>query len=159
MTPRLQYAVQSAEFFKKFAGFSMALNESAIEAGLRHLVEIRVSQVNGCGLCVDMHVKQATIHGERPLRLHHLVIWRESTLFSARERAALAWAEVLTRLPEHGVPDDLYEQVRGELSEKELSDLTFVVMAINGWNRANVAFRTLPGSMDAAYGLDKAGLS
>lgn len=87
MTPRLQYAVLSAEFFKKFAGFSRALNESAIEARLRHLVEIRVSQLNACGLCVDMRVKQATIHGERPLRLHHLVVWRESPLFSPRERA------------------------------------------------------------------------
>lgn len=158
MTPRLPYAELSADHFKRFAAFSMALNDGAIEAGLRHLVEIRASQLNGCGLCVDMHVKQATLHGERPLRLHHLAIWRESPLFDARERAALAWTEVLTRIPEHGVPDALYDSVRTQLSEKELSDLTFVVMAINGWNRANVAFRTVPGALDAAYGLDRAGL-
>lgn len=159
MTQRIHYAEQSAEFFKKFVAFSTSLNHSAIEEGIRHLVEIRASQLNGCGLCVDMHIKQATIHGERPLRLHHLAIWRESTLFVPRERAALAWTEVLTRIPEHGVPDELYERVRTQFSEKELSDLTFIVMSINAWNRANVAFRTVPGAYDAAFGLDKANLN
>jgi alkylhydroperoxidase family enzyme len=106
-----------------------------------------------------MHVKQARLHGERELRLHHLPIWRESTLFAPRERAALAWTEALTRLPEPGVPDDLYDRVRNELSEKELSDLSFAVMAINAWNRVNVAFRTVPGAQDKAFGLDKAGLA
>ena len=99
------------------------------------------------------------MHGERELRLHHLAIWRESTLFAPRERAALAWTEALTRLPEHGVSDDIYERVRTQFSEKELSDLTFEVTAINGWNRANVAFRTVPGSADKAFGLDKANLA
>ena len=159
MTQRINYAEQSAEFFKKFVAFSTALNNSTIEEGIRHLVEIRASQLNGCGLCVDMHIKQATIHGERPLRLHHLAIWRESTLFVPRERAALAWTEVLTRIPEHGVPNELYERVRTQFSEKELSDLTFIVMSINAWNRANVAFRTVPGAYDAAFGLDKANLN
>jgi len=159
MTQRINYAEQSSEYFKKFVAFSTALQDSSIEAGIRHLVEIRASQLNGCALCVDMHVKQATIHGERPLRLHHLAIWRESTLFSPRERAALAWTEALTRIPEHGVPDELFERVRGQLSEKEISDLTFIVMCINAWNRANVAFRTVPGSYDAAFGLDKAKLA
>jgi alkylhydroperoxidase family enzyme len=106
-----------------------------------------------------MHVKQAKIHGERELRLHHVAIWRESTLFSARERAALEWTEVLTRLPEHGVPDETYERVRSQLSEKESSDLTYAIVAINGWNRVNVAFQTVPGSSDKAFGLDKANLS
>ena len=159
MTQRINYAEQSAEFFKKFVAFITALNNSTIEEGIRHLVEIRASQLNGCGLCVDMHIKQATIHGERPLRLHHLAIWRESTLFVPRERAALAWTEVLTRIPEHGVPNELYERVRTQFSEKELSDLTFIVMSINAWNRANVAFKTVPGAYDAAFGLDKANLN
>src|SRR6187549_1508114 len=131
MSQRINYAQQSPELFRKFLEFSGALGNSTIEEGLRHLVEIRASQINGCGFCIDMHVKQARIHGERELRLHHLAIWRESTLFAPRERAALAWTEVLTRLPEQGVPDDLYERVRGQLSEKELSDLTFTLMAIN----------------------------
>ena len=159
MTQRINYAEQSSEYFKKFAAFSTSLNGSSIEEGIRHLVEVRASQMNGCGLCVDMHIKQATIHGERALRLHHLAIWRESTLFAPRERAALAWTEVLTRIPEHGVCDEIYDRVRAQLSEKEISDLTFIVMSINAWNRANVAFKTVPGSFDAAFGLGKANLS
>jgi alkylhydroperoxidase family enzyme len=106
-----------------------------------------------------MHVKQAKIHGETELRLYHVAIWRESNLFIPRERAALAWTEALTKLPEGGVPDEIYERVRGQLSEKEISDLTFVVMAINAWNRVNVGFKTVPGAADKAYGLDKAGLN
>ncbi|MNQ98725.1 hypothetical protein D3C85_1144300 [compost metagenome] len=106
-----------------------------------------------------MHVKEAKIHGEGELRLHHVAIWRESTEFSPRERACLAWTEALTTLGAHGVSDEIYERVRGELSEKEISDLSFAVMAINGWNRLNVGFRTVPGSADKAYGLDKAKFS
>src|SRR5439155_821078 len=123
------------------------------------LASLRASQLNGCGFCVDMHVKEARIHGERELRLHHVAIWRESTLFSPRERAALAWTEILTKLPQDGVPDDLFEHVRTQFTDQELSNLTFHVMAINGWNRVNVAYRTVPGSSDSAFGLDKANLT
>jgi len=122
-------------------------------------VAIRTSQLNGCGFCLDMHIKQAKLHGERELRLHHIAVWRESTLFEPRERAALAWTEVLTRLPEQGVPDELYERVRTQFSEKEISDLSFVVMLNNGWNRINVGFRTTPGTADVAFGLDMLGLN
>lgn len=159
MSQRIDYIKQSPELFRKFVEFSLLVDQAAIEAPIRDLVAIRASQINGCGFCVDMHVKQARLHGERELRLHHLPIWRESTLFAPRERAALAWTEALTRLPEPGVPDDLYDRVRNELSEKELSDLSFAVMAINAWNRVNVAFRTVPGAQDKAFGLDKAGLA
>ncbi|WP_062212883.1 carboxymuconolactone decarboxylase family protein [Aureimonas sp. AU12] len=159
MSPRIDYAQQSPDLFKAFMEFSLALKSSVIEPPIHDLVQIRASQLNGCAFCVDMHVKEATIHGERPLRLHHVAIWRESTLFAPRERAALAWTEVLTELPEGGVPDELYERVRGQFSEKELSDLTFSIMAINGWNRVGIAFKSMPGSADKAYGLDKAGLN
>jgi len=159
MTQRLNYAQQSPELFKKFMDFSMALKGSVIDEKLQALVEIRASQINGCGFCLDMHVKQAKILGETELRLYHIAIWRESTLFIPRERAALAWTEALTKLPEGGVSDEIYERVRGQLSEKEISDLTFVVMAINAWNRVNVGFKTVPGAADKAYGLDKAGLN
>jgi AhpD family alkylhydroperoxidase len=159
MTQRIDYPKQSPELFKKFVEFSTALRHSAIEEPIRDLVNIRASQINGCAFCVDMHVKEATIHGERPLRLHHVVIWRESPLFSARERAALTWTEILTHLPAEGVPDDVYEGVRAQLSEKELSDLTFLVMEINAWNRISVGFQTVPGSADKAFRLDKSGLS
>lgn len=158
MTQRIDYQKQSPELVKKLVELNMALRRSAIEESIRALVEVRASQLNGCAFCVDMHVKEATIHGERPLRLHHVVVWRESPLFSPRERAALAWTEVVTQLPAHGVPDEIYGRVREQFSEKELSDLTFMVMAINAWNRVSVAFQVVPGTYDKAYGLDKSGL-
>ena len=159
MTARLDYAAQSPELFKKLGLYSHAAHTASIEAAIIDLVNIRASQLNGCGFCLDMHVKEAKIRGEGELRLHHVAIWRESTEFSPRERACLAWTEALTTLGAHGVPDDIYERVRGELSEKEISDLSFAIMAINGWNRLNVGFRTVPGSADKAYGLDKANFS
>jgi AhpD family alkylhydroperoxidase len=159
MTQRIDYQKQSPELFKKFLEFSMAFRNSSIEESIRDLVDIRASQINGCAYCLDMHVKEATMHNERPLRLHHVATWRESPLFSPRERAALAWTEILTQIPAQGVPDDIYEHVRTQLSEKELSDLTFLVMSINGWNRINIGFRSVPGTNDKAYGLDKTGLA
>ncbi len=159
MTQRIDSQKQSPELSKKFVEFSMALRHSVIEEPIRDLVNIRASQINGCAFCVDMHVKEATIHRERLLRLHHVAVWRESLLFSPPERAALTWTEILTHLPAEGVPGDVYERVRAQLSEKELSDLTFLVMEINAWNRISVGFRTVPGSYDKAYGLDKSGLS
>ena len=159
MTQRIDYQKQAPELFNKLAALNMAINKSSIEETINHLVEIRASQMNGCTFCLDMHIKQATVGGERPLRIHHLAAWRESTLFSPRERAALAWTEALTRLPSHGVSDEVYEQVRNEFSEKEITDLSYAVMAINAWNRINIAFRATPGTADKAYGLDKAGLA
>jgi AhpD family alkylhydroperoxidase len=159
MTQRIAYAAQSPNLFKKFLEFSNAIKESAIDQPLRDLVNIRASQLNGCAFCLDMHVKEAKIHGERELRVHHLSIWRESPLFSARERAALTWTEVLTRLPEHGVPDPIYDQVRAHFSDAELTELTYLVMGINAWNRVNVAFQTAPGSADKAFGLGKSHLT
>jgi AhpD family alkylhydroperoxidase len=159
MTQRINYMQQSPELTKKFLDFSMQLAKGTIEQSIIDLVQLRASQMNGCTFCIDMHVKEAKIHGERELRLHHVAGWRESTLFIPRERAALAWTEVLTRIPDGGVPDDLYDRVRTQLSEKELSDLTFVIMSINGWNRANVAFKSVPGVYDKQWGLDKANLS
>lgn len=99
MTARLDYAAQSPELFKKLGVYSHAAHTASIEGAIIDLVNIRASQLNGCGFCLDMHVKEATLRGERPLRLHHLAAWRESTLFSPRERACLAWTEVLTQLP------------------------------------------------------------
>ena len=159
MEQRLDFYKASPDALKALIALEVAVGKLGLEPALLDLVKLRASQINGCAFCVDMHVKEAHIHGERELRLHHVAIWRESTLFSPRERAALAWTEALTRLGEHGVPDDVYDRVRNELSEKELSDLTFSVMAINAWNRVNVAFRTVPGSQDKAFGLDKAGLA
>ncbi|MGO4812638.1 carboxymuconolactone decarboxylase family protein [Cupriavidus sp. 2MCAB6] len=158
MSQRTNYFQQSPELSKKLMELSALFQNTTIEQPIRELVEIRASQLNGCAFCVDMHIKMAKIHGERELRLHHVAIWRESTLFSPRERAALAWTEELTNIPAQGVSDEIYERVRTQYSEKELSDLTFLVGAINTWNRLNVAFRMVPGSSDKAFGLDKANL-
>jgi AhpD family alkylhydroperoxidase len=158
MTQRLDYARLSSELFRKYLDFSLTLKKSSLETGLQHLITLRASQLNGCAFCVDMHVKEARIHGERELRLHHVAIWHESPLFSPRERAALAWTELLTRLPARGVSDADYQAARAEFSEQEMADLSFAVVGINGWNRLAIGFAAVPGSQDKAYGLDKAGL-
>jgi AhpD family alkylhydroperoxidase len=120
------------------------LNQGSIEEHLRHLVEMRVSQINGCALCLAMHARQLLDAGERQDRLAVLDAWRETSWFSARERAALAWAEAVTTLEHREVPDDVYALARDQFSEQELADLTLNVIAINGWNRLNVAFRNPP---------------
>lgn len=155
---RLNYMQQAPELFKKLGQLNSAMKETTIEEKIIDLVDIRASQLNGCSFCLDMHSKVAKLHGERELRLYQVAAWRDSTLFAPRERAALAWTEALTKLPEQGVPDDVYERVRGQLSEKEITELTYAIVAINGWNRLNVAFKTVPGSSDTLFGLDKAGL-
>ena len=159
MSQRADFMQQSPELTKKLVELDAQFKKTTIEESIQDLVKIRTSQINGCAFCLDMHVKQAVLHGERPLRLHHVAIWRESTLFSPRERAALAWTEALTQLSPLGVSDEIYERVRTQLSEKEITDLTYAVVAINAWNRINVGFRSVPGSFDKAFGLDKAGLA
>lgn len=156
MQPRLDPGALAPALFKKYLDFAMAFT---MDEGLALLVDIRASQLNGCAFCLDMHVKQARIAGERELRLHHVAIWRESPLFSPKERAALAWTETLTRLGTEGVTDADYGLAREHFSDQALVELTFRVMAINGWNRLNIALRTTPGSRDRMYGLDKAGLN
>jgi AhpD family alkylhydroperoxidase len=159
MNPRINYQKVSQPAFRKFFELSQLMKESGLGDKLLDLVNIRASAINGCAFCTDMHVKEAKIHGERELRLYHVPIWRESTLFDARERAALEWTEIVTRLPEGGIRDEVYQRVREQFSEKDLSDLTFAIGTINFWNRLNVSFRTPPGSADALLGLTKAGLS
>jgi AhpD family alkylhydroperoxidase len=156
---RLNFHAQSPELVKKLVDFSMAITQSGhIDPLISHLVDIRASQMNGCAFCLDMHVKEAKLHGERELRLYHVAVWRESQLFSAKERAALALTEALTHIAPTGLSDEFYAELREHFREKELSTLVFRVMGINAWNRANVAFRTTPGSADKLFGLDKAEL-
>ncbi|GFE74693.1 carboxymuconolactone decarboxylase family protein [Novosphingobium sp. TCA1] len=159
MSQRIDYAKQSPELVRKMMDLSVAVKHGVVEQSTLTLVDIRASQLNGCAFCLDMHVKEARIQGERDLRVHHVAIWRESPLFSARERAALTWTEALTQLPVGGVPDEIYARVREEFSEKEIVDLTFAVMTINAWNRLSIAFQAVPGSADKLYGLEKADLA
>ena len=120
------------------------LSKSTIEQPLRDLVDFRVSQINGCAYCLDMHSKDLRAHGETEQRLYMLNAWREAPFYTDRERAALAWAEAVTRLEKNNVPDDVYDEALQHFSEEELIDLTMTVIAINSYNRINIAFRT-PG--------------
>lgn len=156
MTQRLDYHRLAKPLVDKLVAVSMAVRKSSLGNTLLDLVNIRASQINGCAFCLDMHVKEAVIHGEDEMRLHHVAIWRESALFTPKERAALAWTEAVTRLGPHGVPDDVYATVRESFDETQTVELTFAVMTINAWNRASIAFGNVPGSADAMYGLDKA---
>lgn len=159
MSQRLDHMQIAPELTSKLVDLTFAVKKGSLDKPLLGLVEIRSSQLNGCAFCLDMHVKQAKLNGERELRLYHVAIWRESELFSAKERAALAWTEALTKIAPDGVSDEIYERVREEFSEKELVELTYMIMAINSWNRASIAFRTAPGSADKTFGLDKANLA
>lgn len=156
MSQRLDFMAFNSALLKQYTDFSLAFKQ---DKTLSLLVDIRASQLNGCAFCLDMHVKQAALHGERPLRVHHIAAWRESPLFTPKERAALEWTEALTLLGREGVSDAVYRAVREQFSEDELLELTFRVMAINGWNRLNVAFQTAPGSKDKVFGLDRADIN
>jgi len=159
MSQRLNYFEQSPELTQKLFEFGQAVKKSSLGNSLIDLVNIRASQLNGCAFCLDMHCKEAKIHGEQELRIYHIPIWRESTLFSEPERAALEWTEAVTKLTEHGVSDEVYDRVRAQLSETQISELTFAIGVINTWNRLNISFKTIPGSLDEMLGLTKAGLS
>jgi AhpD family alkylhydroperoxidase len=120
---------------------------SGLERSLIELVKIRASQLNGCAFCLDMHTKDARAAGESEQRIYVLSAWRDAPFYSERERTALDWTEALTRLTPDGVPDELYERARKVFNEVELVNLTMAVVAINGWNRLSVAFRSPePGS-------------
>ena len=158
MSQRLDYYTTSPDLSKKLFELSGTVKKSSLGNTLLDLVNIRASQLNGCALCLDMHCKEAKIHGERELRIYHVPIWRESPLFSEAEKAALEWTEAVTRLSAQGIDDELYNRVRAQFSETQISELTFAIGVINLWNRLNISFRTVPGSADEMLGLTKAGL-
>src|SRR5262245_46875712 len=126
-------------------GLERQIRQAGFDSKLLDLVRMRASQINGCAYCLDMHSKDARANGETEQRLYGLSAWREAPYYSARERAALEWTEALTLVAETHVPDEVYERVREEFSENELAHLSLAVVAINGWNRLNVAARTVAG--------------
>jgi AhpD family alkylhydroperoxidase len=127
-------------------GLERQIRQGGLDNKLLDLVRMRASQINGCAYCLDMHSKDARAKGETEQRLYGLDAWRETPYYSARERAALEWTESLTLVAETRVPDDVYERVREQFSEDELVHLSLAIVAINGWNRLNVAARTVPGT-------------
>jgi AhpD family alkylhydroperoxidase len=146
MEPRIDYLKASPETTKAMYGLERAVRNSGLEHSLLELVKMRASQINGCAFCLDMHSKDARAAGETEQRLYTLKAWRETPFFSDRERAALEWTESLTLVARSHVPDDLFDRVRQHFTETELVDLTFAVVAINGWNRLAIAVRAVPGS-------------
>ena len=122
------------------------VHDCGLEFILLELVKLRASQINGCAFCMDMHAKELRAAGESEQRVYLLGAWRESPQYSARERAALAWTEALTLVAEGNTPDSAWESVRLHFNETEVVNLTLAIVAINGANRVNIAFRTVPGS-------------
>lgn len=145
MDARFNYFKAAPGVYKAMLGLGAYLQDCGLEESLMNLVHFRASQINGCAYCLDMHSKDLRTAGETEQRLYSLEAWRECPYYTDRERAALEWTESLTLLTDGHVPDEVYERVRKQFDEKELADLSLAVVAINGWNRLNVAARTVPG--------------
>ena len=150
MSARIDYKKASPGGFQAMLGLENHVRQSGLEPSLLELVKTRVSQINGCAYCLDMHTKDARAAGETEQRLYLLPAWRETTFYSGRERAALAWAEAVTLLAAQAPSDALYDEVRQQFDDKALVDLTLAIVAINGWNRLAVSFRAEAGSHQPA---------
>lgn len=145
MIKRSAYLKIAPEAVKAFSAGTGYLDNSSIEQKLRRMVELRVSQINGCAFCVDLHSRQLRDLGETVQRMDCLVVWKEVPFYDERERAALEWAEAVTRVEETHAPDSAYEIASAQFSEKELVDLTWVIANMNMWNRVAIGFRRVPG--------------
>ena len=144
MAQRLDYAIVSPEGREALLAFNSFVDSLDIELNLKALVKIRISQINGCLFCIDMHSTEARSVGESQQRLDSLLVWDESSFFSDRERSALDWAESVTLCADSGVPDEVYLEARQNFSEKELVELTYLVINMNTFNRLAVSFRMEP---------------
>lgn len=149
MQARLDFAKTAPGVVDTMRGLETYLRSTNLDAGLLDLVKLRVSLINGCAYCVDMHSKDLRAAGETEQRLYAVSVWRETPFFTERERAALAWAEKVTNVAYDHVPDAEFEAVRKQFTDKELADLTLAIVAINGWNRLSIAFRAVPGTYQA----------
>ena len=150
MRARINYAKAAPGVYDAMDSLDRYLQECGLERSLLLLIQLRASQINGCAYCLDMHWKDLRAIGEGEQRLYSLDAWQECPYYSDRERAALAWTEAVTRVTDGHVSDAVYEQVRPFFSEKELSDMTLAVAAINAWNRISIAGRLVPGGYQAA---------
>ena len=143
MEQRLNYHLKAPKLMQAVLALNDAVEACGLERSLLHLIKLRASQINGCSFCVDMHAHEARMDGESEQRLYLVSAWRESPLFTGRERAAFAWTEAVTLVAQGGVPDQLYAETLKQFSEEELVKLTVAVSVINTWNRLSVAFRTV----------------
>lgn len=145
---RLSAATLAPDGYKALLGVESYVRQCGLEKRLLHLVKMRASQINGCAFCLDRHAKQARDEDESEQRLYLLNAWREAPIYTPRERAALAWTEAVTRIADTHAPDDVYEELRAQFSDKEIVDLTIAIGMINLWNRAMIGFRA-PPAMEA----------
>ena len=139
-TPRLDYLAAAPQAIQALSSAGKYLHAEKFDPILKALVELRVSQINGCAYCLSLHTAEARAHGEKQQRLDTLSAWRETTFFTEREQAALAWAEALTHISDGPVPDDIYANVAKHFEGKELVDLTLVIVNMNAWNRIAIGF-------------------
>ncbi len=153
MKPRIVYAQASPAALEGMFKLEKHLAHCAVERSLLDLVKLRVSQINGCAYCIDMHWKDLRAAGETEQRLYGLDAWRESPYYSERERAALAWAEAVTRVTDGHVPDAIFAAAQAQFSDTELVDLTLGVTTINAWNRIAIAFRSEAGTYQVPVAL------
>lgn len=141
MTQRMNPFAAAPALMQAWFGFSQEVLKSGLDEKLMELVKIRASQINGCAACLHMHTAAAREHGESEARIYLLDAWRESSLYTARERAALAWTEALTLVAQSHAPDDVYAAVKAHFSEAEQVALSLLIVMINGWNRLQIGFR------------------
>jgi AhpD family alkylhydroperoxidase len=155
MEPRIDYLKVGRGVYEAMLGLEKYLRQCGLDETLLDLIKLRVSQINGCAYCLDMHWKDLRARGESEQRLYGLDAWEESPYYNERERAALAWAEAVTDIKETHAPDDVYEKTRRHFNEKEVADLTLAVAAINSWNRLAIAARSVPGKYQPPRELHK----
>lgn len=144
MQKRLEYRAVAPDGIKALTSLYGYLAKCGLEAGLLHLVFLRVSQINGCAYCVDLHTRDALRDGDSVRRVTNVITWREAPFFTPRERAALDWAEALTRIVETYAPDETFAALRPHFTEKEIADLTYAIAMMNALNRVSVGFRNGP---------------
>ena len=146
MEQRIDYSKTNSTAYKTMIGIEMYLAKCSIEESLLHLIKYRVSQINGCAYCLDMHSKDLLAGGENVQRLLVLDAWRETPFYTDRERAALAWAEAVTKITEGHASDEIYDETGKHFSAEEMVDLTLAITTINAWNRIAISFRTKVGT-------------
>ena len=150
MSRRIDPWTAAPQLMKQMVDYSKNVEAAGLERSLIELVKIRASQINGCAICLHMHAEEARRQGESDNRIIMLDAWREAELYTAREKAALAWTEALTRLTETGAPDEAYEAAKAEFSDEELIKLTLMINVINSFNRIGVGFRRAPITLSKA---------
>lgn len=151
MQPRFNFSQSSADAYQALIQIERYLHRTGLEASLLHMIKLRASQMNGCAYCIDMHWKDLKALGETDQRMYSLDAWRECPYYSERERAALAWTEAVTRVADGHVPDEVYQALKAQFSDQEISDLTVAAALINTWNRLVIASRTTPGTYQPAH--------